>query len=150
MSSILAVLARLYGLAEIVHGVQLHGFHSVLHLSVVRHDQERDGKAFLMRPAQQLRAVPVRQAQVGKDEVELLRGEGFLCRGQCRHVAAFHSLFLQPVADAAAENNVVLYDQYLFHSSFFCRFMAWRSSISFTMPSCRRSSSSTRTRVPSI
>lgn len=115
---------RLYGLAEIVHGTQLHGLYGVLHLSVVRHDQERDGKAFPVHPAKQLRAVPVRQAQVGKDEVELLRREGLPCRGQCRHMAAFHPLLLQPVADAPAEDHVVFYDQYLFHSSSFFMLMA--------------------------
>lgn len=58
-------LVRLDGLAEIVDRSQAHGFHGVLHLTVVGHDQKRGGNVAVVHPPEQVRAVAVGQAEIG-------------------------------------------------------------------------------------
>ena len=114
---------RLYRLAEVIDGPQLHGFHRILHLAVIGHDKERGRTVFPVHPFQQLRTVTVRQAQVGQDEVELLCLEFLAGRRKRTHMGGVHSFLPQPVADTTAEDNVILYNQYGFHEcliSFSC------------------------------
>jgi len=107
---------RLDRLAQVIDRPQLHGFHRVLHLPVVGHDKERGGVEPLVHPFQQGGAVPVRQAEVCQDKVELPCGKGLAGSRQRRGMFGRHPFLLQPVADAAAENHVIFQNQYRFHS----------------------------------
>ena len=62
---------RPYRLAKVIGSPKLHGFHSILHLTVTGHDKERDGIIFSFHPLQQFHTAAVRQAQVCQNKVKL-------------------------------------------------------------------------------
>ena len=63
-------LVWLEGLAQVIDRTKLHGLHSVLHLTVIGHDKERDLAMLSVHPLQQGRTVAVRQAEVCQYEVD--------------------------------------------------------------------------------
>ena len=142
---------RLYRLAKVIGSPKLHGFHCILHLTVTGHDKERDGIMFSLHPLQQLHTAAVRQAQVCQDKVELFSLKFLTGCRECSHMPGCHTLFLQPVTDTAAEDNIILYNQYIFHllilysSSYFQH----RQSVSLLFPlSYRYTLSVLPSRVP--
>jgi hypothetical protein len=70
---------------------------------------------FSLHPPQQLHTAAVRQAQVCQDKIELLSLKFLTGRRECSHMSGCHTLFLQPVTDTATEDNIILYNQYIFH-----------------------------------
>ena len=106
---------RMYRLAKVIGSPKLHGFHRILHLAVTGHNKERDGIMFSLHPLQQLHTAAVRQTQVCQDKVELLSLKFLTGCRECNHISGCHTLFLQPVTDTATEDNIILYNQYIFH-----------------------------------
>ena len=94
----------------VVQRAELHAFHGGMHLGIVSHDDERQCQPFFPHPPQQVYAVTVRQAQIGKHYIPV-RGllQEFPCRCKPVRLYRMESLPYQHVADKLAVHDVVFY-----------------------------------------